>query len=67
MLLSLQVINNQNVSQHYNLHQDELDDRVVVVRRVNITLNNLARGVDFKYKVWNLRGRQYLQKSYEME
>ena len=67
MLLSLQVINNQNISQHYNLQQDGLDERVVVVQRVNVTLNNLTRGVDCRNKVLNLRGRQYLQKSCYME
>ena len=67
MLLSLQVINNQNISQHYNLQQDGLDERIVVVQRVNVTLDNLTHGVDCRNKVLNLRGEQYLQKSCDIE
>ena len=45
---------------------DKLNDRVVVVRRVTSLLNNLARGVEFRYNVLNSRKTQYLQKGCDM-
>ena len=46
---------------------DRLNDRVVVVRRVTSFLNNLARGVEFRYNALNSRKIQYLQKSCDMQ
>ena len=46
---------------------DKLNDRVVVVRRVTSLLNNLARGVEFRYNVLNSRKIQYLQKGCDMK